>query len=225
MPRLRATGGSREPGRVAARRWADAIIALVGLVALVPLFVLVATWIRLDSPGPVFFRQARVGWRFQPFRIWKFRTMVHDAAGRGPGITIGNDVRITRAGRFLRRTKLDELPQLINVLVGEMSLVGPRPELPRYVKIFLPEYRDLLTVRPGVTDLACLAYMNEAAVLALSGNPEVEYVSSTLPRKLQLSRQGLQRSSWAFDLRVILATVAGIGRRSLLSSAGHLPAR
>lgn len=189
------------------KRLFDIIVALTGLILLSPLFVLVAALIKLDSTGPVFFRQERIGKGFRPFNILKFRTMVHDAQKRGGLITAGNDPRITRAGIFLRKTKIDELPQLINVLKGDMSFVGPRPEVRQFVELFRKDYEEILKVRPGVTDIASLKYQNEAKILGQFSNPQEEYVRSVLPDKIRLAKEYIQRSSLFFDLRLMLRTV------------------
>src|SRR5215813_8810896 len=154
------------------KRIFDILMATIGLVILAPLFLIVAVLIKLDSPGPIFFRQVRMGRGFRPFSIYKFRTMVWDTLGKGRPITVGNDPRITRAGRLLRATKIDELPQLINVLKGEMSFVGPRPEVREYVELFRKDYEKILKIRPGITDLASLKYHDEAAFLKQLENPE-----------------------------------------------------
>jgi lipopolysaccharide/colanic/teichoic acid biosynthesis glycosyltransferase len=190
-----------------AKRVFDFTVALLGLIALLPVFALVAILVKLDSPGPVFFRQERVGRGFRPFFILKFRTMVEDAAQRGKLITAGADPRITRVGNVLRRTKVDELPQLINVLKGDMSLVGPRPEVPRYVEMFRGDYEEILKVRPGITDLASIQYRDEAAVLAAAKDPEHEYITRVLPEKIQLAKQYIPRASFVFDLELILRTL------------------
>lgn len=192
----------------AAKRAFDLTAATLGLVLLSPLLAAVALAIRLDSPGPVLFWQRRVGRHFRPYWICKFRTMVDGAAKQGPPLTAGDDPRITRLGRLLRRTKIDELPQLFNVVKGEMSLVGPRPEVPRYVELFRRDYEEILAVRPGITDLASLVYCDEASLLAQAEHPEEEYVRRVLPAKLALSRQYLQRASLRFDLIMILKTIS-----------------
>jgi len=162
----------------------------------------------LDSRGPVFFRQERVGRGFRPFRIFKFRTMVVDAPQRGGPITSGHDdPRITRVGRFLRRWKFDELPQFVNVVMGEMSLVGPRPEVPRYVEMFRSDYVEILTIRPGITDLASIKFRDEASLLAGSANPEQTYVHEILPQKLALAREYVARTSLGLDVRILFRTV------------------
>lgn len=191
-----------------AKRLFDIVCSALGLLVLAPVFLLVAAWIRLDSPGPVFFRQERVGRFGVPFRIHKFRTMGHAPAAQGPLITVGADARITRAGAFLRRRKLDELPQLIDVLKGDMSLVGPRPEVPRYVAMYPPGLREkVLSVRPGITDPASLQFRDESGLLARAEDPEREYVEVVMPAKLQLAAQYVERASLATDLQLIARTV------------------
>lgn len=189
------------------KRVCDSVVAFAGLVLLSPLFLLVTLLIKVDSSGPALFRQERMGRGFRPFFIYKFRTMVHDAPRRGGPITFGADPRITRVGRMLRKTKLDEFPQLINVLRGEMSLVGPRPEVRRYVELFRRDYEEILKVLPGITDLASLTYRDEAEVLGRSENPEEEYVRRVLPEKIKLAKEYLRRSSLFFDVTLILKTV------------------
>lgn len=189
------------------KRGFDVLASLTGLVLLSPVLAVVALAIKLTSPGPVFFRQERVGRGFRRFEILKFRTMVPDAPKLGGQLTAGEDPRITRVGRLLRKIKLDELPQLINVLKGDMSFVGPRPEVPRYVEIFRDDYRELLTVRPGITDLASLKYRDESEVLGRSSDPETTYVEQVLPEKIALGKQYLRRSSLWFDVGLIFKTL------------------
>jgi lipopolysaccharide/colanic/teichoic acid biosynthesis glycosyltransferase len=189
------------------KRLLDIVVSLVGLICLFPLWLLVAVLIKLDSPGPVFFKQKRMGKGFRPFQILKFRTMTHNAERAGGLITFARDPRVTRIGRVLRKTKIDEIPQLINVLKGEMSLVGPRPEVPRYVQAFQKEYEEILKVRPGMTDLASLKYRNEEAILGQSDNPEEEYIKHVLPDKIRLAKEYVQHSSFLFDLSLILKTM------------------
>lgn len=209
------TGGA---GRLAVKRTIDVVASVLGLLLLSPLLMAVAAVIKLDSSGPVFFTQGRIGRGFRPFSIYKFRTMVKDAPRIGKPITIGADARITRIGRFLRRTKLDELPQLINVVKGDMSLVGPRPELPRYVEKFADDYREILTVRPGMTDLASLKYVDESAVLEQAADPEGEYVTHVLPEKLELAKQYVRGFCLLLDLALIARTVVRIVRRESASA-------
>jgi lipopolysaccharide/colanic/teichoic acid biosynthesis glycosyltransferase len=189
------------------KRIFDILVGAIGLVLFAPLFLVIAILIKLDSKGPIFFRQQRIGLNFRAFEIYKFRTMVQMAPQLGKPITYGNDSRITRAGRLLRKAKLDELPQLINVLKGEMSFVGPRPEVPQYVELFRRDYMEILTVRPGITDLASLKYRDEAALLGEAVNPEEEYVNHVLPDKIEMAKDYLQRSSFVFDLSVIVKTI------------------
>jgi lipopolysaccharide/colanic/teichoic acid biosynthesis glycosyltransferase len=189
------------------KRTFDAVVSFLGLVLLSPFLLPVAILIKLDSPGPILFRQQRIGKGFRPFFICKFRTMLQDPFEPGRLITIGNDPRITRVGRWLRKTKIDELPQLFNVLKGEMSFVGPRPEVPKYVQVFHRDYEDILRVRPGITDLASLKYRDEASLLQKAENPEEEYVSHVLPDKIKLAKDYVQRSSLLFDVGLILKTM------------------
>ena len=188
------------------KRLFDVLAAVAGLLVLSPLFALVALAIKLTSSGPVFFRQERVGRDFRPFRIYKFRTMVVDAPKLGGQITAGRDPRITSIGHLLRKTKLDELPQLLNVLSGEMSLVGPRPEVPKYVEMFRPQFAEVLSVRPGITDLASVKYRDENEILGQADDPEAAYVNQVLPDKLALATEYVRRASFWFDVRLIFAT-------------------
>jgi lipopolysaccharide/colanic/teichoic acid biosynthesis glycosyltransferase len=194
------------------KRAFDLALASLGLSVLAPLLLLVALLIRLDSSGPVFFRQERIGKHFRPFFIYKFRTMVQDAPGRGGPITFGADPRITRVGRVLRRTKLDEFPQLLNVVRGEMSFVGPRPEVRPYVELFREDYQEILQVAPGITDLASLKYRHEAEVLGRAANPEEEYLRSILPDKIALAKEYVRRPSFFLDVSLILKTLTKLFR-------------
>ena len=198
-----------------AKRVFDLVVASVLLALLAPLLLVIAAWVRLDSPGPALFRQERVGRGGRPFRIHKFRTMVADAPQRGPALTVGDDARITRAGRWLRRHRLDELPQLIDVVKGDMSLVGPRPEVPRYVAHYPAALRDdVLALKPGLTDPVSLAHLDESALLARAADPEREYVEVVLPRKLELSLAYARRATVFSDLGVLWRTAATLlGRR------------
>jgi lipopolysaccharide/colanic/teichoic acid biosynthesis glycosyltransferase len=189
------------------KRAFDLVVASLGLVLLSPLMVIAALLVKLDSSGPIFFRQERMGKGFRPFFIYKFRTMVHDRRGHGGLVTIGDDPRITRIGWLLRKAKIDELPQLINVLKGEMAFVGPRPEVAEFVELFRQDYEEILKVRPGITDLASLKYRDEATFLGKFNNPAEAYVKQILPDKLQLGKDYIQRSSFIFDLRIILKTL------------------
>lgn len=194
------------------KRACDIVVAFLGLSLLLPLLLLVTLLIKLDSPGPIFFRQERIGKGFHPFFIYKFRTMVHDAPCKGRSITAGADPRITRLGQILRKTKIDELPQLFNILRGEMSFVGPRPEVPQYVELFRRDYEEILNILPGLTDLASLKYRDEAEVLRHAENPEEEYVRHVLPDKIRLAKEYLSRSSFFFDLTLIFKTLLALVR-------------
>lgn len=191
-----------------ARRVFDVILAVAGLIIASPLMMLVALAIRAESGGPVLFRQERVGLGGRLFRIRKFRTMVIDAERLGIHVTATTDSRITGVGRFLRRYKLDELPQLLDVLVGNMSIVGPRPEVPQYVK-FWPEEarRKILRVRPGITDPIALEYFEEGVLLAQSDDPERTYIQEILPRKVRGYTEYLERRSMVVDASVIARTI------------------
>jgi len=188
------------------KRLFDVVVAALALLLLLPLFVVIALVVKLDSPGPVFFRQERVGRHGVPFRIHKFRTMRDGSAG--PPLTVGADPRITRSGRWLRRARLDELPQLIDVLGGAMSLVGPRPEVPRYVALYPPELRArALAVRPGITDPASLEFIDESRLLAHAADPERTYVEVVLPAKLRRAAEYAERATLASDLAVLWRTL------------------
>lgn len=189
------------------KRTFDIAVSAVGLLLSSPFLAMVVVSIKLTSKGPVFFRQERVGKNFVTFHILKFRTMVVDAEKLGGHLTTGKDPRITSIGRFLRKTKLDELPQLINVFKGEMSFVGPRPEVSKYVEMFREDYEELLTVRPGITDPASLKYRYESEVLGDSENPEETYVTQILPDKIALAKEYIKSSSFLFDLRLIFKTI------------------
>src|SRR5262245_20055822 len=188
------------------KRLLDIVVSLIGLICLFPLLIVVALLIKLDSTCPVFFRQTRMGRRFRPFQILKFRTMVQDSSTSGKSFTVGDDPRITRVGWFLRKTKIDELPQLINILRGEMTFVGPRPEVPQYVELFRKDYEEILKIRPGITDLASIKYRDEAELLGHCESPEEEYVTRVLPDKISLGKEYIRCSSLAFDLRLIFRT-------------------
>ncbi|MFI5360987.1 MAG: sugar transferase [Elusimicrobiota bacterium] len=190
------------------KRAFDVAAAGAGLVVLSPVLLAIAAAIKLSDPGPVFFRQTRAGLGSKPFQILKFRTM--RAGGAGPLITAGADARVTPLGRLLRRTKLDELPQLLNVLRGDMSLVGPRPEVPRYVEMFREDYALILTVKPGITDYAAIKYRDEESVLAAYRDAEEGYVTKVLPDKIALYRRYVADVGFVTDLRIALATAARV---------------
>lgn len=191
-------------------RVVEFFLALIALLLLLPLFILIALGIIFDSGGSVFFRQKRVGYNNRDFTIYKFRTMVRDASEKGLLTTGDKDERITRIGAFLRRYKMDELPQLYNILKGDMSFVGPRPEVRKYVALYTDEQRKVLRVRPGLTDYASLEYINEGALLAAEEDPEKTYVETIMPAKLSLNLKYLKEKSPGTDLRIILKTIKGI---------------
>jgi len=191
---------------IMAKRAFDLVFSIVGLILLSPVFLIVAVLVRLSGPGPVFFRQERVGRSFRRFHICKFRTMV-DGSGAGRPITVRGDQRVTLLGRFLRRTKLDELPQLINVIRGDMSLVGPRPEVPQYVEMFRQDYEEILRVRPGITDEASIAFRDEEAILSQAADPQKTYLKEVLPRKIELGRHYVRTWTLRRDLVIIARTI------------------
>jgi lipopolysaccharide/colanic/teichoic acid biosynthesis glycosyltransferase len=192
------------------KRLVDIAVSVAGISLLSPLLITVAIAVRLDSPGPTLFRHERVGQRGRRFRLLKFRSMTHRSSGSD--VTAAGDARITRMGRLLRRAKIDELPQLWNVLVGDMSLVGPRPEVERYVKLFASDYEEILEVKPGITDLAAIEYRDEERILAASSDPESEYRSVVLPAKIRLYRRYLAERSFRTDLSIMARTVIAVLR-------------
>lgn len=196
----------------ALKRALDLLVTLPALLLLSPLFLLIAVWIKLDSRGPVFFRQVRVGRHGLNFRIFKFRTMVADAAQRGAQLTVGADQRITHSGHFLRRYKFDELPQFINVLLGEMTLVGPRPEVPHYVTQYAEHERAILTLTPGITSPASLAFRSESELLAQQSNPEQFYLAEVMPAKIRTDLAYARHASWRSDVGVLFQTARRILR-------------
>lgn len=194
------------------KRLFDIFASGVGLVVLSPLFLIVAVWIKLDSTGPVFYRQVRVGKGNQDFKIFKFRTM-RIGSDRGSLITVGGrDPRITTSGYFLRKTKIDELPQLINVLIGDMSLVGPRPEVRHYVNCWTPEQMRVLDVRPGITDPASIRYCNENELLEKADDPESFYINVIMQDKIGLYLDYVDNNGFWRDLQLIFSTVFAIFR-------------
>jgi lipopolysaccharide/colanic/teichoic acid biosynthesis glycosyltransferase len=195
------------------KRAFDVFFATLGLIVLGPLFLVVGAAVRLSSPGPVFFRSRRVGRFGREFFLLKFRTMTRDAHLNGPAITIGKDHRITPLGAALRRAKLDELPQLLNVVRGEMSLVGPRPEVPEYVKLYTPAQRTVLDLVPGMTDPASIKYALENDLLGKSSRPEQGYVNHIMPDKIRMNLAYAARADLWTDFRVILKTLVRIAER------------
>ncbi|EKQ55557.1 MULTISPECIES: sugar transferase [unclassified Clostridium] len=189
------------------KRIFDLICSTLGLIVLSPVLIAIAIKIKTDSDGPVFFKQVRVGEKNREFKILKFRTMVVDAEKLGRQITVGNDSRITKIGAFLRKYKLDELPQLINVFKGDMSLVGPRPEVPKYVKLYNEEQRKVLEVKPGITDLASIRYRDENDLLGKVENPDEFYINTIMPDKLALNLEYISKNNVFFDIYIIFKTI------------------
>jgi lipopolysaccharide/colanic/teichoic acid biosynthesis glycosyltransferase len=188
------------------RRGFDLFASVAGLAVLSPILAAIGVFVKLDSPGPVFHVAVRVGQQGRTFRLYKFRTMAVGSDRSGPRITTAADSRITRAGRFLRRTKLDELPQLFNVLKGDMSVVGPRPESPHYVCLYTPLQREVLRVRPGITGAASLEYRDEASLLA-GADWETRYITEIMPRKLSIELEYLAGRTFVRDLGLVLRTI------------------
>lgn len=189
------------------KRGFDFICSLIGLLLLFPVLLIISIWIKLDSPGSIFFRQIRVGQYGKEFKIYKFRTMVSNAETLGKQITVGEDPRITPSGKFLRKYKLDELPQLINVLKGEMSLVGPRPEVPQYVALYTSEQYQVLNAPPGITDLASIQFHNENQILAQVDDSEEFYIKVIMPQKLELNKKYIDKANLLMDFKIILTTL------------------
>ena len=192
------------------KRFIDIILSLSGLILLFPFFLLIAVLIKKEDGGSVFFRQVRVGQNGKPFKIYKFRTMVENAERLGAKVTKEDDPRITEIGKFLRKYKIDELPQLINVLKGEMSFVGPRPEVPKYVELFRDDYEEILKVKPGITDYASLEYKDENKLLKGVENPEEIYIKEILPVKIKYYKRYIKDISFLTDIKLIIKTIMGI---------------
>ncbi len=191
------------------KRIFDTILSLVGLILLSPFMIIIAILIKIDSKGPVFFKQVRVTKNGREFKIFKYRTM-RVGSDKYSQITVGKDNRITKIGAFLRKYKLDEIPQLINVLLGDMSLVGPRPEVPKYVALYTDEQKEILKVRAGVTDYASIEFSNENDLLANEIDPEKAYIEKIMPRKIELNKRYLLEISILTDIKIILLTIKKI---------------
>jgi len=193
------------------KRLFDFTISLIFSILFTPLWIIVGGWIKLTSSGPIFFRQVRVGKDAKEFKIIKYRTMVVDAEKKGLQITVGGrDPRITKVGYYLRKSKLDELPQLFNIILGEMSFVGPRPEVPKYVAMYTEKQREVLRVRPGITDLASIEYIDENELLKDAQDPEQMYTEQIMQEKLKLNLEYLKRRSLSSDIGIIFKTLIKI---------------
>ena len=193
-------------------RFFDFILSLVGLVVLAPIFIVLAIWIKIDSKGPVFYKQVRVGQNGIDFGLFKFRSMVVDADKKGLITVGGRDPRITRSGYVIRKYKLDELPQLINVLLGDMSLVGPRPEVRKYVEFYTDEQQKVLSVKPGITDYASIEYMDENEILGKSSDPEKTYIEEIMSEKIKCNMKYIQNKSLVEYFKIIFLTILKIIR-------------
>lgn len=191
------------------KRLADIVASIIVLLLLFPVFLVISIWILLDSPGGLFYKQVRVGKNGKEFKLFKFRSMRTGADKEGQ-ITIGNDKRVTRSGKFIRKFKIDEFPQLINIIAGDMSVVGPRPEVPKYVKMYSDEQKKVLSVRPGLSDFATIEYINEQEQLGESDDPENLYINTIMPEKLALNLKYIQSRSFSTDLKIILKTFSSI---------------
>lgn len=193
------------------KRLADIVASIIVLLLLFPVFLVISIWILLDSPGGLFYKQVRVGKNGKEFKLFKFRSMRTGADKEGQ-ITIGNDKRVTRSGKFIRKFKIDEFPQLINIIAGDMSVVGPRPEVPKYVMMYSDEQKKVLSVRPGLSDFATIEYINEQEQLGKSTDPENLYINTIMPEKLALNLKYIQSRSFSTDLKIILKTFSSIIR-------------
>ena len=191
------------------KRIFDIILSLFGLMILFPFMLIIAIFIKLDSKGPIFFRQVRVTKNGREFKIFKYRTM-RVGSDKYSQITVGKDNRITKIGAFLRKYKLDEIPQLINVLLGDMSLVGPRPEVPKYVALYTDEQKEILKVRAGITDYASIEFSDENDLLASEEDPEKAYIEKVMPKKIELNKKYISEISMLTDIKIILITIKKI---------------
>ena len=191
------------------KRIFDTTLSLFGLIILLPFMLIIAILIKIDSKGPIFFKQIRVTKGGREFKILKYRTM-RVGSDKYSQITVGKDERITKIGSFLRKYKLDEIPQLINVLIGDMSLVGPRPEVPKYVALYTDEQKEILKVKAGITDYASIEFSDENDLLASEEDPEKEYIEKIIPKKIELNKKYLSEISVLTDIRIILLTIKKI---------------
>lgn len=188
------------------KRLFDLAAAFCGIIVLSPLFIIISIVVKVTSKGPILFKQERMGTNFKPFNIYKFRSMVAGAENKGPGVTCVTDSRITPIGRFLRKTKLDELPQLFNVLFGHMSLVGPRPEIEKFVEKAKSEYHHILSVKPGITDFAAIEYRDEEKIMSQFSDKEKAYIEKVMPTKIGLYKKYIESQNFSTDCKIILKT-------------------
>jgi len=189
------------------KRLFDLFLSIPSLFILSPVFLLSAILIKLDTPGPIIFTHTRAGQNGRPFKLYKFRTMVKDASKLGPPITYANDMRITKIGRLLRKFKVDEMLQIINIVKGDMSVIGPRPEIKKYIDIYEKDYRDVLKIKPGMTDYALIAFRNEEEILSSFSDVEEGYIKEVLPKKIELYRKYMNEMSLGTDIRIFFATI------------------
>lgn len=192
------------------KRCFDLFSSFFGILLLSPIFLIVAIAIKCSSKGPVLFKQERVGKGGKTFKIMKFRSMVVDAEAKGMQITTDRDNRITKVGKFIRKTKIDELPQLFNVFIGQMSFVGPRPEVPKYVAMYNEEQRQVLSVKPGITDLASIEFRNENDLLDGDDDPETKYIQEIMPAKLELNLKYISKAGFFYDIGLIFKTIGKV---------------
>ncbi|MCU5594424.1 sugar transferase [Bacillus mobilis] len=192
------------------KRCFDFLVSLIAIVFCSSFYVIIGLLIKIDSRGPIIFKQIRVGKDGRHFSIYKFRTMIVNAEKLGKQITVGSDNRVTRIGHILRKTKLDELPQLFNVLIGDMSFVGPRPEVPKYTELYKDDQWEVLSVRPGITDYASIKYRNENEILGASTNPEYTYINEVMQDKLRINLEYIKKRSFREDIKIILLTISKI---------------
>jgi lipopolysaccharide/colanic/teichoic acid biosynthesis glycosyltransferase len=189
------------------KRIFDVVASIIGLIVLLPVFIVIAILIKLNDKGPIFYKQKRIGQNFKPFELLKFRTMVVNADKIGPAVTKDGDQRITKIGKFLRKTKLDELPQIWNVIRGDMSIVGPRPEVEKYIQYYKDDYKEILKFKPGITDYATIKYRSEEEILSKYNDTESAYIKYVLPEKIKLYKTYIKKISFLTDLKIIFWTL------------------
>jgi lipopolysaccharide/colanic/teichoic acid biosynthesis glycosyltransferase len=189
------------------KRIFDVVASIIGLIVLLPVFIVIAILIKLNDKGPIFYKQKRIGQNFKPFELLKFRTMVVNADKIGPAVTKDGDQRITKIGKFLRKTKLDELPQIWNVIRGDMSIVGPRPEVEKYIQYYKDDYKEILKFKPGITDYATIKYRSEEEILSKYNDTESAYIKYVLSEKIKLYKTYIKKISFLTDLKIIFWTL------------------